>query len=296
MTKIVLENDCLQIGILPQSGACLSFMQYKKNGEFTNILRPLDLHQKNEALHSSLFPMIPFCFRIQGGEFTYWGITRRMKKNKAGESNPIYGDGWENAWKIEEKSSDKVVLKLAHDKKDGGYPFSYTAVVVYQLIDHALDISLKIKNESVLPMPCGMGIRPFFKKTPEVIVKFKAQDVWSNGKDSILGRPYAVPGHWDFSEGKPLEKKVFETCFGGFDGQAEIVYPEEGIKVAMQCDEQFRHIALETPGRKNYFCLSPATNTDDAFNLAFSGVVGTGIKSIGPFEEATSHITMTVKG
>lgn len=295
MTKIILSNDVLKIEVLPEFGACLSFMQYKKNGAYIHLLRPLEEPQKNEALHSALFPVLPFCHRIKGGEFTYWGITRRMKKNKTGEADPIHGDGWSNAWEVENKSPTSVLLKLIHDKNAGGFPFSYTAFVEYTLVDNMLEVAIRIKNDAVVPMPCGMGIRPFFKKTQDTTLKFNAQEIWANGKDPILGRPYAIPKHWAFDEARTLEKKGFDTCFGGFDGQAEIRYPEENIKIMMEADYQFCHVALESSSRKNYFCLEPSTNTEDAFNLAFSGIVGTGIKSIGPFEEVSSKVSLKVE-
>ena len=150
MTKIVLSNDVLKIEVLPQFGACLSFVQYNKNGTYIHLLRPLETPQKNEALHSALFPVLPFCHRIQGGEFTYWGIKRKMKKNKSGEADPIHGDGWSNAWEIEHQDQTSVCLKLVHDKNNGGFPFSYTAFVDYTLIENILDISIRIKNEAVV--------------------------------------------------------------------------------------------------------------------------------------------------
>ena len=290
MQEITLSNGNLQIGILPEIGASLSFMKYKGR----DILRPTDKTTSDlDANNTSMFLMLPFCGRIRGGSFVYWGITRKMKKNQAGIADPIHGDGWKSSWKIVKQSDTSATLQMSHDKENG-FPFSYEAEVVYTLTSTGLSVQLKITNTAILPMPCGMGIHPFFVKSKDMELAFPTKMVWAHESDPIFDRPYPTPETWQFEGGKPLKGTVFDTCFGGFDGTATLTYPTEKYSVKMTADEQFGHVVLYTPKGKNFVCLEPCTNASNAFNLASNGVIGTGIKSIGKDQSVIGNITLSI--
>ena len=121
MQEIILSTGDLQVGVLPELGASLSFMKYKGQ----DILRPMDMHDGTlDSNNAAMFLMLPFCGRIRGGSFVYWGITRKMKKNQSGITDPIHGDGWKSSWDVIAQSDSSVTLKMIHDKENG-FPFSY---------------------------------------------------------------------------------------------------------------------------------------------------------------------------
>lgn len=291
MQEIILHNNLLQVGILPELGASLSFMKFKD----IDILRPMDI--KNTSLDSnsaSMFLMLPFCGRIRGGKFVYWGITRKMKKNQAGIQDPIHGDGWKSKWTVTKQSDTSVTLDMSHDK-DEGFPFSYDAEVTYTLDGAELKVETTLTNNAILPMPCGMGIHPFFTKTKDMELKFTSKMVWANESDPIFDRPYPTPEDWQFKDGKPIKSAVFDTCFGGFNGKAEIKYPSLGYKIKIQADEQYGHAVLYSPKGKGFVCFEPCTNVSNAFNLAANGVIGTGINSIGKDQSITGCVSIKVE-
>ncbi len=291
MNEIVLSNDFFEMGVLPELGASLSFFRFKGK----DILRPMDLSKKIDSNESAMFLMIPFAGRIRGGSFVYWGITRRMPKNQMGIHDPIHGDAWKSVWQVKEQKANQIVLTMTHTKEDGGFPFPYEAIVTYTLTNDGLRVDMDVHNTSVLPMPCGLGIHPFFVKTKDVELQFNTKTVWANESDPILDKPYTTPQSWSFSELKPLGKMDFDTCFGGFDGYARINYPSDGYHIQLSADGGFGHVVLYAPKGKGFFCLEPTTNASNAFNLAAAGVIGTGIKSIGPGQNITAQIELTVK-
>lgn len=290
MQEIVLSNNILQLGILPDFGASVSFLTYKGR----NILRPAEKTSPHfDANQSGMFVMVPFCGRIRGGRFIYWGITRKMKKNHIGISDPIHGDGWKSVWSVSKKSDNSVTLTLTHNKENG-FPFSYQAELTYTLNDNNLDISLTLLNPEVLPMPCGIGIHPFFQKTKDMTIKFPSKMIWAHETDPIFDKPYPTPFSWQFKDGLPLNTQVFDTCFGGFDGQASITYPSEKYQINISAGQNFGHIVLYAPKNKNFVCLEPCTNAPNAFNLASNGVIGSGIKSIAQNQELHEHIRINI--
>lgn len=296
MNEIVLSNGLIQIGVMPELGASLSYFKYKQDDKVRHILRPYEINAKgDDSNNASLFPMLPFCGRIRGGSFVYFGITRKMQKNQSGIPDPIHGDGWKSVWKVAEATDTRVKLTLSHDKAKG-FPFSYDAEIIYELINNKFNTTMSVTNTSTLPMPCGLGIHPFFTKTKEVELDFTTKMVWSNESDPIFDKPYETPSTWQFQGGRPLKNAVFDTCFDGFDGKASILYPDMGISVNIEADEQYKHVVLYSPRGKNFFCLEPTTNASNAFNLASSGVVGTGMKSIGPGQTMTGTVSLTIHG
>jgi aldose 1-epimerase len=185
---------------------------------------------------------------------------------------------------------------MSHDKSDAGFPFSYTAELTYQISDGNLTVDMSVQNPSPLPMPCGMGVHPFFVREKDVELNFKSQVVWSNESDPIFDEPYTTPTAWSFDGGKPLKNAVFDTCFGGFEEQAQIVYPSKEITVDMTTTDMFHHVVLFAPKNKNFFSLEPCSNASNAFNLAADGVIGTGIRSIGPKQSIDGRVTFKIQG
>lgn len=297
MKEVILFNDKIKMGIYPELGGAISFFQYKQKEKMIDIMRPYEKTIKgDDANNASMFVMMPFCSRIRGGSFVYWGITRKMQKNHLGISDPIHGDGWKSSWDIVEHTDTKIEMQLTHDKEKGGFPFSYQGTIIYELQGDKLKVKMSVKNTNTLPMPCGLGIHPFFRKTKETELDFTTNVVWSNEADPIFDKPYTTPETWQFEGGRPLKNAVFDTCFGGFDGKASILYPELGISVAIEADEIFGHVILYSPRGKNFFCLEPVSNATNAFNLAANGSVGTGMKSIGPNQTMSGEISLTIRG
>ena len=297
MNEIILSNNYLSIGVVPELGAALSFLRYHKNKKEIDILRPIDLKKgKLDANNAAMFPMLPYCGRIRGGSFTYWGILRKVPQNHPGIPDPIHGDGWKLNWTVVEQTNTSVKLSVSHDKSDVGFPFSYTAEITYQISDGNLTVDMTVQNPAPLPMPCGMGVHPFFVREKDVELNFKSQVVWSNESDPIFDEPYTTPSAWNFNGGKALKNAVFDTCFGGFEEQAQIVYPSKEITVDMTTTDIFHHVVLFAPKNKNFFSLEPCSNASNAFNLAADGVIGTGIRSIGPKQAISGRVTFKIQG
>lgn len=287
---IELKNEILSIGVLPETGASLNYLKYKG----TDILRPSSTNEM-ESNQTSLFPMLPYASFIEGGHFPYYGITRKVEKNSPFSKYPMHGDIWRSKLAVKNKAENAITLSYQHDRTKG-FPFSYSAEISYILKENTLEIVFGIQNDSVLPMPYGMGIHPFFKKDTDTLIKFEAPKIWFRGDDPILGHPYTAPTNLDFKEPKIVPANGSNISFGSWNSRASIIYPNKNISVDILADNSFRHLILYAPKGKDFFCLEPVTNTPDAFNLASLGIVGTGIQSLGPKQSTSGKITLTMKG
>ena len=287
---IEIKNDFIQLGILPETGASLSYLKYKG----TDLLRSCPFDEK-EANQSALFPMMPYASFIKDGHFPYFGIVRNVEKNSPFSKYPMHGDIWRSSLKIEDQAEHSVCLSYRHTK-DKNFPFSYSAKVEYQLNGNVLKIVETLQNESNLPMPFGMGIHPFFKREANTKIAFEAPKIWFRGDDPILGHPYTAPQNLDFKEARPIPANGANLSFGSWNSRATIMYPSKDIAIDILADNTFRHLILYAPKGKDFFCLEPVTNTPDAFNLASLGIVGTGIQSLGPKQTVSGKIEFIMKG
>lgn len=288
MTQLILKNEKLSLGIIPECGGAVSFFRFMDN----DILRPTK-PDETEANNASLFPMIPYTSFISNGHFPYFGITRNVPTNSPVSKYPMHGDVWRSKLKVIHQSGSSVELQLVH-KKSEGFPYDYTANVVYTLNYKDLQITLKLQNDTPLPMPYGLGVHPFFKLNKSTMIQYNAQNIWFRGGDPILGHPYSIPPALDFSKARSLPHMTTDISVDNWDGFAQII--DEKYVLELRADETFGHLILHAPRGKDFFCLEPVSHTPDAFNLASQGIVGTGIQSLGPKQSVSNTITFSLKG
>ncbi len=288
MSQIILRNDKLSLGILPDCGGSLSFFKYMEQ----DVLRPSNESERN-ANQSAMFVMMPYTSFISNGKFPFFGISRSVPVNSNISQYPIHGDVWNQKLQVIHQDNTSVELQLTHKKEDG-FPYNYTAGIIYKLEQDKLIITLKLKNDTPLPMPYGMGLHPFFKNNKKTMIQYNTQNIWYRGDDPIMGQPYPLPKELDFSEPKTLPRTTTNISMDNWDGISQVI--QEDYSVTIQADDSMGHLTLFIPRGKDFFCLEPVSHTPDAFNLAAQGIIGTGIQTLGPNENTSNTITFTLKG
>lgn len=291
---IELGNSKVKIAVSPEAGASLAYFKVVNGDKTVDVMRPATDKAINdkEANGFAMYPILPYVSRIHDGFFVYWGIKRAVPANVSFDKEPFDGDGWRNAWTVKSSDATGVTLVYAHDGKKG-FPFAYEAEVTYKVSDSGFSVRIVLKNTGMLPMPCAMGVHPFFPKAKDVIVKMHNKNVWEHMGTPLRDKPYKISPDWSFEEGRAIHGMVLDTSFGGFEGNAEITWPTQKVRLNIKAYEEFNHVIVVIPENKNFFSVEPVTSSTDAFNLASRGITGTGIKSIGPQEtiEATVEFT-----
>lgn len=292
---ISLSSGDFSAAVCPTAGGSLADWKQTVAGKTTDLLRPAtpEALKEKAADKTAMFPMVPYSNRIRGGYFIYWGIRRTVPPNHPHVQDPLHGEGWQTAWTVVQASEDSVTLRFEHDGKSG-FPFAYSAQQSFILKDGHLTVELKIKNNGGIPMPCGLGVHPFFPKDEDTLVRFKTKTVWAHESAPPRERPIKTPPEWQFEKGLKISELELDTCFGGFDGQAEITWPSRGYKINIEAKNDFNHVVVWTPEGEDFFCVEPVTNANDAFNLASRGIAGTGIKTLDPKESLIETVTFSV--
>ncbi|MCQ2915047.1 MAG: aldose 1-epimerase [Alphaproteobacteria bacterium] len=293
MEQITIKSGDFSATIAPKVGGALMCWQKNENGQLIDIMRHAlsTAVEQKQADQTAMFPLVPYSNRIRGGSFIYWGIRRNVPRNHPIVPDPLHGEGWQKEWSIEEQSDSKLVICFDHDGKSG-FPFAYHAQQTFEIINNTLNVVLKLTNKGGLPMPCGLGWHPFFPKDNDTIVKFKNKTLWAHEASAPRERPIKVSPEWCFDKGLEISTLELDTCFGGFDGKAEIEWPSRKRKVNLTALSDFGHVVVWSPKGENFFCVEPVTNANDAFNLASRGIAGTGIKTLDPEESLRENLTL----
>ena len=82
-----------------------------------------------------------------------------------------------------------------------------------------------------------------------------------------------------------------DNNFTGFGGNAIVAWPEWNAGLRITTDPIYRCLVVYTPTGQDFFCVEPATNCIDGFNLAADGQSDTGIIELGPNDTAGGDVT-----
>lgn len=292
---VSLTSGDFTAAVSPETGGSLLYWRQKTPNGALDLMRSAlpEAVSESAADKTAMFPLVPYSNRIRGGFFIYWGIRRTVPKNHPALPDPIHGEGRLVKWTVKESDEDSVTLAFEHNGKNG-FPFAYAAEQKLKLEGNQLIVSLALMNKGGIPMPCGLGLHPYFPKDDDTVLQFKSKTVWAHESAPPRERPIKTPSEWQFEKGLEISGLELDTCFGGFDGKAEITWPSRNRKMNITAYSDFGHIVIWSPAGENFFCVEPVTNANDAFNLASHGVTGTGIKTLAPQEALIETVTFAV--
>jgi aldose 1-epimerase len=260
-TMIELSADDLSIGLVPAIGGSLAY--FRKDG--VDLMRPLsaaDLAAGN-VLGVAMFPMVPYANRIAGNQFDFGDEIWRFEPNNPPERFNVHGTGWHSVWQAQR--DDKGVL-LSLDHISSSEPYSYRATQHFSLSPGGLTVAMRLTNRGAVAMPFGFGLHPWFERGARTELAFRASHFFMEGPDGVATERLALPSELDFSGGKPLPDTWRNNDYGGWDGKAEVSFPEQRVGLRIEADPVFGHLMLYADPEKPYFCVEPQSNAPCAFN------------------------------
>jgi len=85
-----------------------------------------------------------------------------------------------------------------------------------------------------------------------------------------------------------------DHCFDGWDGRAELHWPETGVRLEIEAEPVFGHLVIYVPPGREIFCVEPVSHVNDGFNLLERGVAGTGVRVLAPGERLAGSVRFGV--
>jgi aldose 1-epimerase len=265
-TVLTLESGNQRVRLLPALGGAVASWDYRLGASWTPLLRAWD-GVSDDRYTMACFPLLPWSNRITEGGFMHRGRHYPVLQNRAGEPYPIHGDGWLQAWSVGAQSAAGVTLTLLSDQFDGN-PYTYRAEQTVTLRDDGIDIDLQVTHLGPEPLPYGLGLHPYFERNAATRLQSAAAGVWLSGADPIpTGHTAYLPPTWDYNRPAPLAGPLIDNCFDGWDGAAQVSYPDRGLRIDMIAPDNPGYSLLYRPPQFPYFCIEPITHPIDAFHM-----------------------------
>lgn len=247
-----LANLALTVCVSPQGGVLTAAAA---DG------RPF-LRSSQEPTDSACFPMVPLCNRVAGNRFTFAGHDYHLGPNA---NDPLYlhGDGWLAEWEISQSSKSLATLNFTH----ASGPFHYEAQQAIRLDGTTLHLHLSVRNTGTEAMPFGLGFHPYFpRKGAEV--QFAATSFWSEGQDHLPDTVCPIPADVDYATPRPLPTRWQNNAYEGWQGQARINWPHQGMHLDLHADPLFDTLMLYAPDNDDsFFCIEPMSHLPNALNM-----------------------------
>jgi aldose 1-epimerase len=207
---------------------------------------------------------------------------------------PIHGFLTGSRWQVVSVKADgtsaRVTSRLDFYKNPlwmKQFPFAHTIEMTYTLHDGVLQVTTKIQNLSVEPMPVSIGFHPYFNLTDST------RDEWTVA--------IAAKTHWLLASNKvptgetePIEKLApnpsaiglkdadLDDVFGDLvrDGEGRAVMRVKGKAQQLEVvlGPHYRAVVVYAPKPtaaqpdRNFICIEPMVGITDAMNLSQKGL------------------------
>lgn len=271
---------------LSLNGGCITAFRWRQDGGWIDWMRPAPAGEDFPPTDSACFPLVPYSNRIRDGRFTFEGRHYQLTANFPPESHSIHGHGWQGRWQAE--ASDDTSATLVFDFPRPGatddWPAAYRAEQRFTLSESALTIEIAVTNQGERNMPVGLGLHPYFLRTPACRLIAETGRLWESDATMMPTRLVAPPENKDPSKGVEPSKVNLDSCYTDFRGKAEITWPEWQARLSIESDNCLGFLVVFTPPGEDFFCVEPVSAMTDAVNRVNQGVEDSGFRSLHPGE------------
>ena len=283
-----------RLAVAPDVGGSITRYASETGDTTMDWLRPAsaDAVTSRSAGGTSCFPMVPFSNRIRDAAFRFRGRLVHLPRNFPPEPHAIHGHAWRAPWTVVEQSEAALTLEYRHAAD--AWPWAYTAQQTFDLSDEGLRVRFTVTNEASEAMPVGFGLHPYFVRTPRCSVRAAVGRMWESDANRMPARLVPAPPQLPLGgRGLSPDATPLDNNFLGFGGRAVIEWPEWNARLRIEADPVYACLVVYTPPGEDFFCVEPATNCIDGFNLADAGRTDTGLIVLEPGDTAAGNVTFT---
>ena len=289
-SAVQLAAGNLRLQLSPSIGGAISGFEWIGPDGARPILR--ECHGPLEkVLDAACFPLVPYVNRIRGGQFAFRGREVRLAPNMAGDPSPLHGQGWLNAWQVDEQSEARAVLSFRHQA--GEWPWDYEARQEFVLDAGGLSVGLTCINTSGDPMPCGLGQHPYFGCGAQTRIDAEVTYVWTIDEHVLPVEKVPADGRFDLRD-RPVCGQYLDHGFGGWNGAAAITDPNWPYRVRLSSPDA-RFFQLYSPMDGGIFVAEPVTHANAALNAPEEQWAELGMRVLEPGEAMSLAMRLDVR-
>ena len=224
------------------------------------------------------YPLVPWSNRIRNAAFAFGTRTVQLPALPSAAPHTVHGFAHARPWQVTSTGDD--TLDMRYDHAPDAWPWAFSAVQKLALDGAGLTISIAVTNRSDEPMPCGLGVHPFFKAGHGDRIRFTADIAWDQDGAGCGTQARALAPAASRHDAV-LDATAVTDYRAGFGGVASIARGD-GSRIVLQTGAPFDHVVFHVPAGGAYACIEPVTHVADAFNLAARGVEGSGLRVLAP--------------
>ncbi|MET1078029.1 MAG: aldose 1-epimerase [Pseudomonas sp.] len=258
---LTLADGLTRLTLAPACGGSIANWQLLAGGQ------PLLRHANEQALASGLprqlgcYPLAPWSNRIADGGMALPSGWLALAANTDHDPYPLHGSAWQQPWQVIKHAPRRAHLRLESDQ-----PFAYRAEQVFTLQGGCLNIRLDVIHRASFSAWHGLGLHPYFPRTPATRLLAAAKEVWVGEPGRLPHRQVELPAAWDFRQLSTLPETTVDHGFSGWNGHCRILQPDLGY--ALDCAASGAdHYLLYCPAAAPFFCLEPVSHPINAHHL-----------------------------
>ncbi len=288
-TVLTLAVGNLELVLNPSIGGSILAFDWLHAIHDRPILRKCNSSSQN-VLDAASFPLVPFSNRIRGGRFTFRGYQVHLQPNMAGEASPLHGQGWLSAWRVDQATGDRAVLSFHHEA--GEWPWDYEARQEFELDEAGFSIRLICRNISEQPMPCGLGVHPYFPCGPDTRIDTRITDALTIDEHVLPVEKVPAEGRYDLRD-RLVCGQDLDNGFGGWAGDARMTDPQWPYELRLtSLDAKF--FQLYSPREGGIFVAEPVTHANAALNAPEAQWPELGMRVLEPGEAMSLDMRLEV--
>ncbi len=274
-----LHHAALHLSLRPELGGCVEGLWFSG----TPVLRSSRPGTLKDVQLSACYPLVPFSNRIAQAQLQWSGTTHPLLKNFADEAHAIHGVGWQRAWQVLDVRDDFAMLSLEH-RADTAWPFAFDASQIFRLKGNALELTLRITNQSPRDAPVGLGWHPYFVKRPGAQLQFAATGRWEMGGDKLPTQ--RTPSSGLHTACAALD---IDNCFDGWAGSATL----RDTRLSVRLEADLKRLVVYTTPQKDCIAIEPVSHVNNAMNSPSSATeLGVVVLAAGQSWQAHMSIHM----
>ena len=292
MRTFTISSGALSARISPAGGVILDCFF-----EDSPLLRPYAADDSGppDPLKAGNFPMLPFGNRVEENTFEYDGSEYHLSPNTDWDPHYLHGDGWLSPWRAAANTDESLTLRLGHDD-DPNAPYIYHAEQIISVGARSLRLRLSVTNRGERAMPFGLGHHLFFPLTPRTTLAARAESFWSEKHDYLPDERLPIPAELNFESPAKLPERWINNGFEGWNGIAEIRWPEHRLAAKIRAAQPFDVYFLfrsdtdfDSSFSGDFFCFEPMTHLANAHRLPASAG-RTGLARLEPGQSLSTEV------
>lgn len=240
----------------------------------------------------------PFVCRVNNGRFSFGEKEYQLTKYTT-NGNAIHGLIYDASFNVvDHEANDEfgsVTLSYHYEKKEEGFPFTYTCEVEYKLeAGNLLTVSTTITNTNEKLMPLTDGWHPYFTlgdTIDDYQIEFQSKEMLVFD-DALIPTGSFTP-YEAFGSLTNFGDTRFDNCFTLNFAECQplcvIRNPKKKIQIEFHPSQSYPYLQIYTPDSRKSIAIENLSAAPDAFNN------GLGLIVLSPKEHAVFSTKFKVK-